>query len=169
MAKWGKTDFRQLIELQERINKMLDFDKDEFCKECAKELAQRLYRKVVKRTPVGEYEPITYEKKDGTSITYNEGKNGGDLRKSWTIKAVTKQGNNFVCEIINPVKYASYVEYGHRQEPGRFVPQIGKRLTDSWAEGKFMLTISEKEIQNIAPKLIEKKLQKKLEEMLNGK
>ena len=26
------------------------------------------------------------------------------------------------------MEYASYVEYGHRQEPGRYVPALGKRL-----------------------------------------
>lgn len=169
MPKWGEVDYKQLLELQERLQKLESgIETDAFCRECAKELAQRLYRKVVKRTPVGVYEPITYTKKDGTQKTYNEGKKGGTLRKSWSVKAVTKQGNDYVCEIINPVEYASYVEYGHRQSPGRFVPQIGKRLKKGWVEGKFMLTISEKEIQNIAPKLIEKKLEKKLKEIFNG-
>ena len=167
MAKWGDVDFRQLKELQERINNMLSFDKDAFCQDVARELAQRLYRKVVKRTPTGDYEPITYTKKDCTEITYNENKKGGTLKKGWAVKSVTRDGNSYVCEVINPVEYASYFEYGHRQQPGRFVPQIGKRLKSGWAEGKFVLTISEKEIQSIAPKLIEKRLQEKLREMMN--
>lgn len=169
MAKWGKVDYQQLLDLQERLQRFeSSVEIDEFCRGCAKELAQRLYRKVVKRTPTGIYEPITYTKKDGTQVTYNESKQGGALKKGWSVKSVTKQGNDYICEIINPVEYASYVEYGHRQTPGRFVPQIGKRLKNGWVEGKFMLTISEKEIQNIAPKLIEKKLEKRLREIFDG-
>ena len=62
------------------------------------------------------------------------------------------------------MEYASYVEFGHRQESGRFVPAIGKRLKEGWVEGKFMLTISEQEIERDAPKILENKLKKKLSE-----
>ena len=34
------------------------------------------------------------------------------------------------------VEYAPYVELGHRQQPGRFVPKIKKRLKRSWVPGK---------------------------------
>lgn len=33
-------------------------------------------------------------------------------------------------------KYAPYVEMGHHQEPGRYVPAIGKRLVASFVKGK---------------------------------
>ena len=71
----------------------------------------------------------------------------------------------FVIEVINPVEYASYVEYGHRQEPGRYVAAIGKRLKRSWVEGKFMLTISTQEIEADSPRLLEEKIRRKLEEV----
>ena len=35
--------------------------------------------------------------------------------------------------------YARHVEYGHRQQPGRFVPAIGKRLKRSWVPGQAYL------------------------------
>ena len=34
------------------------------------------------------------------------------------------------------VEYAPYVELGHSQEPGRYVPAIGKRLVAAWVNGK---------------------------------
>ena len=34
------------------------------------------------------------------------------------------------------VNYAPYVELGHHQQPGRYVPKIGKRLVRSWVPGK---------------------------------
>ncbi len=167
--KWGKVDFRQLEKLQERINRMYEFDREKFCRDCAHELAVILYKKVVERTDVGDYEEISYIKKDGSVLVYNAEKQGGELRKSWTIKSVEKQGDVYICEVINPKEYASYYEYGHRQEPGRFVPQIGKKLKNAWVEGKFILTISEKEIQSMAPGYLEMKLKTKLEDMVNGK
>lgn len=107
---------------------------------------------------------------------------GGTLRRGWTAKTeaeaqggsgrpsandgvayakslpVVHQGNEFIIEIVNPVHYASYVEYGHRQTPGRYVPALGKRLKASWVKGRFMLTISEQELQAQSPALLEKKL-----------
>ena len=35
-----------------------------------------------------------------------------------------------------PVEYAPFVELGHHQQPGRFVPAIGKRLKQSFVKGK---------------------------------
>lgn len=58
----------------------------------------------------------------------------------------------------------AYVEFGHRQTPGRYVPAIGKRLTAGWVEGKFMLTISEQEVQESSRAILEAKLKKKLGE-----
>lgn len=53
----------------------------------------------------------------------------GLLRNSWQLSNVFKKSNSeYYIVLFNPVLYASYVEYGHRQEVGRFVPQIGKRL-----------------------------------------
>lgn len=113
---------------------------------------------------------------------------GGTLRRGWTSQTeeeaetgssknakewanslnVNKVGDVYQVEVVNPVHYASYVEYGHRQEPGRFVPAIGKRLVNSWVEGAFMLTLSEKDLEEIAPKIIEMKIAKFLEGCFNG-
>lgn len=166
--KWGSVDFKELKQLRERLEK-LTTDRDEFCHDCAKELASRLLKKVVNRTPVGEYEPITYTKADGTTITYNDAKQGGELRRSWHIGTISQSGGVYTIEVSNNTEYASYVEFGHRQEPGRFVPHIGRRLKSAWVEGRFMLTISENEIQSKAPRLLEKRLHDKLREALNDK
>ena len=164
MANWGRCDFKQLKDLQERIQKLEGNDFDAFCEACAKELAARLLAKVIKRTPVGDYPSST-------------GKMGGTLRRGWTAKTeaeassggksdakayadawpITKSGSMIQIEIINPVHYASYVEFGHRT-----------RNHKGWVKGKFMLTISEQELQSQAPKILENKLKKYLEECFNG-
>ena len=62
---------------------------------------------------------------------------------------INHNGNMLVIEIKNPVKYASYVEYGHRTKNHK-----------GWIPGHFMLTVSEQEIQEIAPKVLEAKIKK---------
>lgn len=145
MAKWGSCDFKQLQELQKKLEKV-ERQRADFCEMCAKELAARLWTLAGKRTPV---------------VT-------GELQRKWAMGVIQKQGVNYVIEVINPVEYASYVEYGHRQTPGRYVPALGKRLKKGWVPGHFMLTISEKEIQRAAPAILEKKLKKFLEDCLNA-
>lgn len=168
MTKWGNCDFSELKALRDKLTELEKSGVEEFCTRMSKQIAQRLLRRVKQRTPVGEYETITYIKKDGSTVTYNEGMQGGTLRKNWSINPhVSKTGMVYEIEIINPTDYASYVEYGHRQEPGRFVPEIGKKLKDGWVNGKFMLKISEDEIQAMAPGLLEKELNKMLRGLFN--
>ena len=153
MAKNGKVNISDLENFKKNIEKSLGSQQvSEFIESCAKELAARLLAKVIKRTPVGQYPK-------------SSGKKGGTLKRGWTGEKsqsgvayantlkVMHIGNTYVIEIINPVNYASYVEFGHRTRGG-----------DGWVEGKFMLTISEQEIERNAPKILENKLKKKLGE-----
>jgi len=56
----------------------------------------------------------------------------GNLRNS-----ITHQQLDEDTEIVaTNVKYAPYVELGHHQEPGRYVPAIKKRLVRDWVPGK---------------------------------
>lgn len=160
MARMGNFKVDGLKELQKELNG-LDKNVDLFVQSCAKELAARLLRKVIKRTPVGDYSD-TYDLEDDGEKKFlvMSDKQGGTLRKGWTAGEIRKDGNNYVIEIFNDVDYASYVEYGHRQKPGRYVPAIGKKLKKAWVKGHFMMTISEQEIQQAAPQILERKIEK---------
>ncbi len=151
MARMGSFDSSQLRKLQANLNKLQDANVDAFCEACAKELAARLLRLVVKRTPVGDYSGGAYTCEAGQTHKGNKvsGKKGGTLRRGWTIGEIRKEGSTYKIEIINPVEYASFVEYGHRT-----------RNHGGWVSGHFMMTISEQEIQTIAPKVLENKLKK---------
>lgn len=148
-----RMDGDELRKLQEQIMLFGDpTQMDAFFTACAKELAARLLAKVIKRTPVGQYPA-------------ESGKKGGTLRRGWTggqrssasnyanSLNINKVGREYVIEIINPVEYASYVEFGHRTRNHR-----------GWVEGSHMLTVSEEEIRNKAPQI----LQTKLENYLKG-
>ncbi len=166
MAKWGKCEFAQLKKLQQQLDQLSAVDFDAFCRDMAGEIAGRLLAKAVKRTPVGQAPPYATEE---AKSAYWSGYQGGTLRRAWTILPIEKQGGSYTVTVVNPTEYASYVEYGHRQTPGRYVPALGKRLKASWVPGKFMLTISTQEVESQAPKLLEKRLYAFLKGCLDGK
>lgn len=177
-----KTDFSQFEKLRNELVKFQETEAEEFCRTCVNELAAILLAKAKKRTPVGQKPKLAGPKTVKVKINgrsrnvlsktgeilqkYWSGYQGGELRRNWSIGSIVKKGNTYEIEIINPTFYASYVEYGHRQTPGRYVPQIGKCLKKGWVPGKFMLTISEKELRKAAPGLLEKKINQKLMEVL---
>ena len=164
MARWGTCDFKQLKAMQNKLNQLKEEDADDFCRSCAKELAARLLAKAIKRTPVGDY-------RNGL------GKNGGTLRRGWTANTeadaesgknsnakayvdslqINKSSGRYEIEIINPVSYASYVEYGHRTRSGK-----------GWVNGRYMMTISEQELDAQSPAIIERKLLKYLGDVFNA-
>ena len=164
MASGGNVNFDDLKRFRDKLEQNFSRSQvDLFIESCAKELAARLLAKVVKRTITGQYPKET-------------GKKGGTLKRGWTSKTheeaasgtgggkpikqyaeslkVNHFGDAFVIEIINPVEYAPYVEFGHRT-----------RNHKGWVEGRFMLSISEGEIKRDAPKILENKLKKKLGEI----
>ncbi len=155
MGRMGGFNLSELKKLQKSLNKIEESQVNEFIEACAKELTGRLLNRVKKRTPVGEYSGGNYKCKakvgDGREHQSNkqEGKEGGTLRRGWTIGEIKKEGSDYKIEIINPVEYASYVEYGHR-----------KSKKGGWVDGHFMMTIAEQEINQIAPKVLENKIKK---------
>ena len=158
---WGSCDDRQLQKLRENLQKLERMDMNRFCQDVSKELAARLLALVIPRTPVGRYPK-------------SSGKKGGTLRRGWTARTageaaagsaldakayaaslpVSRQGRNFYVQVINPVEYASYVEFGHRTRGGR-----------GWVNGQYFLTLSEHDLERLAPGVIERKLEALLREV----
>lgn len=146
-AKYG-----QLIEFSNKLKSLNDTQREQFIQGCVKEIAAQLLAKVIKKTPVGEYK---------------DGRVGGTLRRGWTggkningtkyaqNLSVRRKGNLYVIDIINPVEYASYVEYGHRT-----------RNHKGWVKGKFMMTISVQEVEQMTPQILERRLNNMLKEMM---
>lgn len=133
-------DCRELERFREDIGKMLN-DNDKFIKSLTQDLASRLLAMLVKATPTDT----------------------GFLKENWYV-VIKKISGGYEAEIINNTEYASYVNYGHRQTPGRYVPAIGRRLKRSWVDGKFFIELSVAEIRGIARPLLEKRLEQHLKE-----
>lgn len=161
MARWGNCEYKQLRQLRENLAQLQSMDLDKFCQEASRELAARLLSLVIPRTPVGQYPK-------------SSGKKGGTLRRGWTAKSagdaaagrgkpdaqayanalpVHKQGHTYYIQVINPVEYAGYVEFGHRTADGQ-----------GWVAGQYFLTLSERDLERITPSILEKKLETMLRE-----
>lgn len=176
MARYGRFNMRGFQDFQKKLEKLQN--PDEFVKSCAKELAARLLAKVIKRTPVGDYskEIEVVAKRDSkhhrkgdvyTKRINPGGKKGGTLRRGWTggerssVKdyaeslTINHFDDTYVIEITNPVEYAPYVEYGHRTANHK-----------GWVPGRFMMTISEQELETATPKILENKIKKYLKECM---
>ncbi len=188
---WGSADFEQLRALQERLKELEETDLQKFCEAASKELAARLLTLVIPRTPVGDYEIVEVQvtaqrnskhHRKGETYTkrFGSDKNGGTLRRGWTggveqnptafarSLPITKNGSTYTIIVGNTVEYAMYVEFGHRQTPGRYVPALGRRLKAGFVEGQYMLTESEKDLEQIAPRVLQRKLERFLMEVLGG-
>ncbi|WP_281885675.1 HK97 gp10 family phage protein [Paenibacillus sp. YYML68] len=135
MSQMGEFEFEGLKEFQTKLEQ-LQLAYPKFVESCMKELAGRLLAKVIARTPVGRT---------------------GDLRKGWTVGKIQRAGDQIYIEIINPIEYAKYVEFGHRT-----------RDHAGWVEGRFMLTTSEAELQQELPAILERRLQTFMNRYLGG-
>lgn len=135
-----KLDFEDVKQFEERLRVISKDLQNRFFREAVNRIGGETLRESSLRTP---------------AVT-------GHLRRSWGITKAEKSGDTWHIEVINPVKYALYVEEGHRQKVGRYVPAIGKRLVQPFVEGKHMLRDSLKE--KIAPQTQEY-LEGKLKEM----
>lgn len=116
----------------------------EIIRKSVNELGQQHLANVIKRTPV----------------------DNGKLRESW--KAEVKEiVDGYEATVSTNVLYAPYVNYGHRQEVGRFVKAIGKRLKQPWVEGSFFIQRAEAQTVKSIEKVVAKHLKKWMEK--NGK
>lgn len=61
----------------------------------------------------------------------------GSVKSGTLLGSITHQPKDkYTMAVGTDVEYAPYVELGHNQEPGRYVPAIKKRLVASHVNGK---------------------------------
>ena len=71
----------------------------------------------------------------------------GDLRNHWKLDGITREGDELRVWFVNPMYYATFVEYGHAK-PYKAGAQPGSA---DWVEGYFMMTVSLEIIQRNMP------------------
>ena len=82
-----------------------------------------------------ELDPLGSEWRD--DVRGNINNVTGDLSRSTYFGGTEKVGKTFIVAVQNNLQYAESYEYGHRQEVGRFVPALGKRLKAGHVKGKY--------------------------------
>lgn len=78
----------------------------------------------------------------------------GGLHDSWQLKGPFFSGSDISIELRNSKNYASFVENGHRQKVGQYVPAIGKRLKASWVPGQHFLQKATDQTSGQVPELL---------------
>lgn len=71
----------------------------------------------------------------------------GDLRNHWKLDGVTREGDTLKVWFVNPMYYATFVEYGHAK-PYKAGAAEGSA---DWVEGYFMMTVSLEIVQKGMP------------------
>ena len=108
-------------------------------------LAQHYLAEAIANTPVGE----TKTSPDAKYRSESE-----HMRRSWEAERI----NDTTVKVQNTASYASYVNDGHRQQPGRFIPVLGKRLTKSFVKGLHMQEKAEAATRKASDKIMKNAL-----------
>ena len=140
-------NYKQLSKFAKDIEQLNATQKEEFMIACCKELAARLLQKVINNT-----KSVSGTLRRGWTVdTHEDAAAGAKVGvKEWCDSVeVKKQGNVYILNVINPVYYAPYYEYGHRTSNGA-----------GWVEGRFPLTIAEAELNAVTDGILAKKLHK---------
>ena len=157
-------DFQELFDFGDRISDIARFES--FCKTATEEVAKILLRMLKRNTPV-DY---------------------GNLQARWDSDNVgytaRQTARGFEVVLINGMKYARWVNDGHKQRPGRFIPGYwegkhfrydptatgGMVLKKPWVQGRFFVEKSLLQLENGRQfeQIIYKHLQKWWKECLNG-
>nr|DAM84171.1 MAG TPA: putative tail component [Caudoviricetes sp.] len=108
-------------------------------------LAQHYLAEAIANTPVGQLQISP----DGKYRSESE-----HMRRSWEAERI----NDTTVKVQNTASYASYVNDGHRQKPGRFIPVLGKRLTKSFVKGLHMQEKAEAATRRASDKIMKNAL-----------
>lgn len=128
-------DYKALIQMRDGLQQAPAII-DRELKKGARAVAEKFVRDVAKNSPV----------------------DFGLLASSWEYE-LEINGQSYIIIIWNSAQgengeyYMGFVNDGHRQEVGRYVPAIGKRLVKEWVEGQFFLDYTEHDILNQMPKV----------------
>ena len=158
-----KWDIKEWVDFGNRLG---DVDKfDDRMKDAVREISKKLHTMLIRNTPV----------------------DFGTLQAFWRTDenyayAVDQTSNGFMVTLYNRAQYSTWVNDGHRQRPGRFIPGYwegnhfrydptaygGMVLKRSWVQGRFFVEKSIVETEFTMEKYIEKQLNNWWKWCVNG-
>lgn len=94
--------------------------------------------------------------------------NSEHMQRSWDAGKIEKTSRAHRIAITNSASYASFVNDGHRQTPGRFVPILGKRLVANFVEGQHMAEKAQAYTESKAGGIIRRQTSELLKGLKNG-
>ena len=113
-------------------------------------------------------EAIIYDEFNNTGIECvaevkaNEPVVTGNLRRSITSSDVKLNGNEYSMTIGSSLEYVKYAEEGHKQEVGKYVPAIGKKLKKEFVPGNHVIKDSVDLHQSKLIKRIQERVEKEV-------
>lgn len=154
-------EFGEFRNLATRFESIINSNQmDAFMRECLLDLAKKLWRKTKNKTPF----------------------NTGLLKNTWKIGTISKIGDMYEIEVYNDTEYAEWIENGFKAHwvPGRweghqFVYDKNERKSGmfvgkpgTYVEGKFMLKLSEGEVEREMNRFLQRKQEEFLRKLLGG-
>ena len=124
-------------------------------------LAAEYLGKAIEETPDRGVHKIQIGEKEITTDSEH-------MKRSWGAESARFIGGQYRAKVYNSASYASYVNDGHRQHVGQFVPILGKRLVKPWVDGQFMAEKAEKHTRKIAASVLQNEILRHLKGVFRG-
>ena len=148
-------DFRGFEELQKRIAELNSVAMEEAKRQSMNEMAAVYLAEAKRNTPTRGVQTV---ERNGVAITTNS----EHMKRSWNAGTIEQNGREYKVKVFNTASYASYVNDGHRQQPGRYVPILGKRLVENWVDGLNMAEKAEKETERQSKNILRRNINRVL-------
>lgn len=140
-----------------------------FNKQVLKELSGVYVREAKLNTPVGK-RSVKFMQNGKVETKYFDSEH---TRQSWSVGRYRLDDRTGRIRVFNTSSYASFLNDGHRQEVGRFLPWLGQskggvmqggKLKKPWVDGAYMHEKAEKVVSKNAKRIVEITLKKWIEE-----
>ena len=140
-----------------------------FNKQVLKELSGVYVREAKLNTPVGK-RSVKFMQNGKVETKYFDSEH---TRQSWSVGRYRLDDRTGRIRVFNTSSYASFLNDGHRQEVGRFLPWLGQskggvmqggKLKKPWVDGAYMHEKAEKVVSKNAKRIMEITLKKWIEE-----
>lgn len=140
-----------------------------FNKQVLKELSGVYVREAKLNTPVGK-RSVKFMQNGKVQTKYFDTEH---TRQSWSVGRYRLSNRTGRIKVFNTSSYAAFLNDGHRQEVGKFLPWLGQdkvgimqggRLKKPWVDGAYMHEKAEKVVNKNAKRIMEITLKKWVEE-----